>query len=176
MPLPLSTTSAATQRARGGPRRPPLPPLLPLPPPRLGRGADELTKPGPLRRRPELDRDSEQDLHLLLPLSSRRGWARPGEQFRPRVRAQVRTFFVLGKSAKKPLELQYPANRKTTMQDEELGHHAELECQRFARQSLNDDLLHCTLLNSVLGVNRKDLHLLHHLRPAPQSAATRKRR
>ena len=32
MPLPLSTTSTGTQRARGGPRRPPLPPLLPLPP------------------------------------------------------------------------------------------------------------------------------------------------
>ena len=35
VPLPLSTTSAGTQRARGGPRRPPLPPLLPLPPPLL---------------------------------------------------------------------------------------------------------------------------------------------
>ena len=45
MPLPLLTTSGATQRARGGPRRPPLPPLLPLPPLRLGRRADELTKP-----------------------------------------------------------------------------------------------------------------------------------
>ena len=31
VPLPLSTTSAATKRARGGSRQPPLPPLLPLP-------------------------------------------------------------------------------------------------------------------------------------------------
>ena len=34
---------------RGRLRELPLPPLLPLSPPRLGRGADELSKPGPLR-------------------------------------------------------------------------------------------------------------------------------
>ena len=51
-PLSLSTTSAA--KKRGGTRRPLLPSLLPLPPPCLGRGDDELTKPGHLRRRPEL--------------------------------------------------------------------------------------------------------------------------
>ena len=37
------------------------------------------------------------------------------------------------------------------MQDEEFGHHAELECQRSARQSLQGNLHHNTLLNSVLG-------------------------
>ena len=45
------------------------------------------------------------ELHPLdgnLQLSSRRGWARLGEQFRPRVRAQLRNFFILGKSAKNP--------------------------------------------------------------------------
>ena len=35
-------------------------------------------------------------------------------------------------------------------------HLAELECQRV--------LLHETLLNSVLGVNREDLDVLHHER------------
>ena len=54
------------EKSRGGARKTPLPPLLPLPPPRLGRGADELIKPGPLRPRPELLRDSEQLVHLLL--------------------------------------------------------------------------------------------------------------
>ena len=116
-PLPLSTMSAASKRARGGTRRPPLPPLLPLSPPRLGRGANELSKPGPLLRRPELDRDSEQDIHLLLLLglllllphlpplrllllrahrhviSWRRPWARVRGQCRPRVRRSCRTFF-----------------------------------------------------------------------------------
>ena len=37
----------------------------------------------------------------VLQLSSPRGWARLGEQFRPRVRSNLRTFFlILGKSAK----------------------------------------------------------------------------
>ena len=38
----------------------------------------------------------------VLQLSSRRGWARLGEQFLPRERSQVRTFFRMGKSAKTP--------------------------------------------------------------------------
>ena len=45
------------------------------------------------------------ELHPLdgdLQLSSRRGWARLGEQCRPRVRSHLRTFFILGKSAKNP--------------------------------------------------------------------------
>ena len=45
------------------------------------------------------------ELHRLdgvLQLSSWRGWARLGEQCRPRVRSQLRTFFRTGKSAKKP--------------------------------------------------------------------------
>ena len=99
---PLSTTSAATKR--GGTRRPPLPSLLPLPPPRQGRGADELTKPGPLRRRPELDRDSEQDLDLLLPLSSRRGWPRLGEQFRQEITVGTSTIITVTQTRKRVLE------------------------------------------------------------------------
>ena len=64
-------------------------------------------------------------------------------------------FFPSGK-CEKPLDLPYPANRKTTMQDEELGYHAEQECQRSARQSLlKNTVLHETLLNAVLGVNRR---------------------
>ena len=41
----------------------------------------------------------------------------------------------------------------------------ELECQRFARQSLleNDVQLHQTLLNSVLGKNLEDLSEHHDL-------------
>ena len=66
VPLPLTTTSAATRGAGGGPRRPPLPPLLPLSPPRLVRGGNELLKPGPLLRRPELDRYGKQFVLLLL--------------------------------------------------------------------------------------------------------------
>ena len=38
-----------------------------------------------------------------LQLSSRRGWARLGEQFRPRVRSQLRTFFIFGEKCEKPL-------------------------------------------------------------------------
>ena len=52
---------------------------------------------------------------------------------------------------KKTLDLPYRANWKTTMQEEDLGYHEELECQRSARQSLLGNLLHYTLLNSVLG-------------------------
>ena len=47
MPLPLSKTSAGTQRARGGPRRPTLPPLLPLP---LGPEQVEVSEPPVLLR------------------------------------------------------------------------------------------------------------------------------
>ena len=39
----------------------------------------------------------------ILQLSRRRGWARLGEQFLPRVRTQRRTSFLSGKSAKNPL-------------------------------------------------------------------------
>ena len=60
-------------------------------------------------------------------------------------------FFSLGEKCEKPLDLPSPAKRKMTMQEEEFGHHAELECQRSARQSLLGNLLQNTLLNSVLG-------------------------
>ena len=66
-------TSGSRHKCPSGPYRPgrvarkfPLPPLLPLPPPRPGRGANELPESGPLRRRTEPWRDIEQLLHLLL--------------------------------------------------------------------------------------------------------------
>ena len=64
-------------------------------------------------------------------------------------------FFYFGEKCEKTLDLPSPAKRKMSMQDEEFGHHAELECQRSARQSLQGNLHHNTLLNSVLG-NLKD--------------------
>ena len=47
-------------------------------------------------------RSSPWSIRVLI--SSPRGWARLGEQFRPRVRAQLRTFFRTGKSAKNPVK------------------------------------------------------------------------
>ena len=51
-----------------------------------------------------IDELHEEDIDRRIPvlISSPRGWARLGEQFRPRVRAQLRTFFRTGKSAKNP--------------------------------------------------------------------------
>ena len=69
---------------------------------------------------------------------------------------------------KNPVDLLFPANLKNQLQEEDIdekreAHHAELECQRSARQSLqqHDDLLHKTQKNSVLGVNHEDLHQNH---------------
>ena len=61
----------------------------------------------------------------------------------------------------------YPANQKTKLLKEDLGpdgHHAELECQRFARQSLleNDVLLHQNAVELCTGCKLK--------RPRPRSA------
>ena len=88
----------------------------------------------------------------------------------------VSHFFLWRKVRKKPIDLPYPANQKTTLQEEDLGYHAEQESQRSARQSL-ETVHHQTLLNSVLGVNQEDLHQFHYhqqlecQRSAPQSAA-----
>ena len=79
--------------------------------------------------------DADPDVVAINPvihMSSRRGWARLGEQFRPRVRAHLRTFFPPGKSAKKPLETLLQQLLKEALRDQDLGgagHRAELECQ-----------------------------------------------
>ena len=52
---------------------------------------------------PRRRRGSPRSIVVLI--SSPRGWARLGEQFRPRVRAQLRTFFRTGKSAKNPCKI-----------------------------------------------------------------------
>ena len=95
--------------------------------------------------------------------SSPRGWARLGEQFRPRVRTQLRTFFRRGQVRKTPLEIPHRHrhandsmrklwNSGLRKNLEDIG---ELEYQRSAPRSL--------LLNSVLRENREDLHVHHHL-------------
>ena len=85
---------------------------------------------------------SRQRVHM----SCRRGWARLGEQFRPRVRAQLRTFFKLGKSAKKTLLQAHLHNHEHQLgmkkmqmssvlgenQEDRAHHHQELECRRSA--------------------------------------------
>ena len=43
----------------------------------------------------------QHPLEGILQLSSRRGWARLGEHFRHRVRAQLRTFFYFGEKCEK---------------------------------------------------------------------------
>ena len=75
--------------------------------------------------------------HLM---SAQRGWARLGEQFRPRVRAQLRTFFNSGKSPKKPLHQRVHQNSKKTLKNTGLGEnlegrHQAHENPRFAPQS-----------------------------------------
>ena len=66
-------------------------------------------------------------------------------------------FFSSQEKCEKPLDLPFPANRKNQLLQEDLdenreAHHAELDCQRFARQ---------LLLDFVLGVNREDLQQDH---------------
>ena len=61
MPQPMSTTSAA--RKRGGTRRPPLPPLLPLP---LGPVQEDVSEPPVLQRRATLRRNCAQRVEELL--------------------------------------------------------------------------------------------------------------
>ena len=65
----------------------------------------ELDTQSPRRRR-----GSPRSIVVLM--SSPRGRARLGEQFRPRVRAQLRTFFDRGKSAKNPVKSSSASSRK----------------------------------------------------------------
>ena len=72
-------------------------------------------------------------------------------------------FFCFGEKCEKQLEMRHPQNQlesERMTQNSVLGVnleglHREQDCQRSARQTLlvNDDLLHQTLLHSVLGGN-----------------------
>ena len=59
----------------------------------------------PLPKRPMHGVDADPDVIAIDPgvhMSCRSGWARLGEQFRPRVRAQLRTFLIWEKVRKTP--------------------------------------------------------------------------
>ena len=81
----------------------------------------------------------------VLQLSSQRGWARLGEQFRPRVRSHLRTFFLFWEKCENPL------------------------CQAHLRV-LHHQLESEKKMNHVLGENQEDVRLKQDQRSAPQSA------
>ena len=98
----------------------------------------------------------------------------------------VSHFFCFGEKCEKPLETHHPQDQlesERMTQNSVLGVdleglHREQDCQRSARQTLleNDDLLHQTLLHSVLVENLEDA--VHHCaelecqRSCSQSAST----
>ena len=113
-----------------------------------------------------------------LQLSSRRGWARLGEQFRPRVRSQLRIkcekllYQAHPRHRPNQLESEKTKTLANPVQDENLEDFHR-ECQRSARQS--------ALLNSVREKNLEDQKFPLHdqelecQRSAPFVAATKNR-
>ena len=102
-------------------------------------------------------------------ISSRRPWARVRRQFRPRACGVV-SHFLFWEKFENSLEIRHPQDQlesERMTQNSVLGEnleglHREQDCQRSARQTQleNDDLLHQTLLHSVLGENLEDA--VHH--------------
>ena len=96
--------------------------------------------------------------HLM---SAQRGWARLGEQFRARVRTQLRTFFDPGKSPKNPPHQRVHENSKKTLKNLHQAH----ENPRSAPQSAQNCVpgTHAPQLNAVWEENLEDQKFtLHH--------------
>ena len=96
-----------------------------------------------------------QDWLLLLEkhrhgMSSPRGWARLGEQFRPRVRTQLRTFFLLGKVRKKTFHQAHPELHEHELERAKKRRTSSSAKILKASTKYNNDLLHNPLRNASL--------------------------
>ena len=103
-------------------------------------------------------------LIISLLMSAQRGWARLGEQFRPRVRAQLRTFFNSGEKVRKT-----PSPECSRELEEDAEKPPPSTRESTICSTIRSELVperHAPQLNAVLGENLEDrLVALHDQEP-----------